>query len=810
MRILTLFLVIFMGMRFVQAQVPSMACPIPLPGPTWINESASSLGSTGTFTFSTDVEIDGAFTVDVGTFTFNGAEVTVVSGGDIFVNPGCTLRVINGTVITNVQNLWNGITVSPGGYLDIIDSDVCGSINAVYASNGYSSTPAEFNIENSGLRKNVTGVRVLNYNGGSYPGYIVGTHFEGGTLPAGSTFTHSYDGVVTTNVGSGSAFVGNTMKDCLHGVYVTGYETAVINNNTMTAPSDSFRTGIIVERTRLEISVVNNEIRQFGKLGILLDDNPGLGGGPGVDAAVSDNVIRGENLKTKAIFVDELVGSITGGITMKGNVIDRVWRGIGVQSSAGTINIRDNQVDFRYPGTSITPEPAAGIYILSSEEALLLRNTISGNCPVPAGGGPCNAYSVANSRVRGIQLNQTLNTEIYNNNIQYSGAGVYVQGSNFEGNMVCNDFYDNFTAVLWDNLPTDGFGVTGGGTYSNRVQGLGTVAPYEDWSENTFTSSVPLPLPNRSISINSADAASVDWFYQGAPTYDFPGGTILNFGGTSLMPTVGDPTTVCSTLLLADSSGGSETIGYTELTVSEEELNQMVRARTSAGDLENIYAQLSAWHQIGLSSAVLDSLLNLTSIREFEQVQSFWLEGDLVSIEAKLATINPAVPLETFLKQVWQIQLAAVQTGSSSSGTSAFPTNSLFSPIDREVLQAIALDTVSSHAQAMYKAQSLLEWSLLGDRWLLNEEVSRIAYLTGKSSPVKLYPNPAQYSATIESGQPIATIKLYDLKGLLVRETDAGGVMAFVLDLKTIAIGEYLVAVVQEDGGIATTKLVVQ
>jgi len=133
-----------MGMRFVQAQVPSMACPIPLPGPTWINESASSLGSTGTFTFSTDVEIDGAFTVDVGTFTFNGAEVTVVSGGDIFVNPGCTLRVINGTVITNVQNLWNGITVSPGGYLDIIDSDVCGSINAVYASNGYSSTPAEF------------------------------------------------------------------------------------------------------------------------------------------------------------------------------------------------------------------------------------------------------------------------------------------------------------------------------------------------------------------------------------------------------------------------------------------------------------------------------------------------------------------------------------------------------------------------------------------------------------------------------------------------------------------------------------------
>ena|GEM_PF-1969089 len=44
MRTLTLFLAIFLGMRFSHAQVPSMACPIPLPGPNRINESASSLG----------------------------------------------------------------------------------------------------------------------------------------------------------------------------------------------------------------------------------------------------------------------------------------------------------------------------------------------------------------------------------------------------------------------------------------------------------------------------------------------------------------------------------------------------------------------------------------------------------------------------------------------------------------------------------------------------------------------------------------------------------------------------------------------
>ena len=863
MRTISLVLVILMSMRMdVQAQV---ACPVSSAVDFW---TGTTLTSSFLFTTYTDeVEINGTLEVNTSLFTFDGAEVGFKAfNSKIVVNPSCTLRIINGSILTNLDpfNRWQGIEVLPGGRLEVDGSEICGSQDAIQCNNSFSTGAAEFDVRNSFLRFNETGISLTNFTGGPYPGIVYNTHFQGGSMPSMSPpysingvkagdidpvtgpglqigeltstttpnlFTDLEYGIQVFNttlevfnsefesiqdlsglgtgyavfaadrtpgsyylgvgfyVGSGSAFVGNTMKDCLHGVYVTGYETVVINNNTMTAPTDSFRTGITVERTRLEISVLNNEIRQFGKLGILLDDNPGLGGGTGVDAAVSNNVIRGENRKTKAIFVDELVGSIMGGITMKGNVIDRVWRGIGVQSSAGTINSRDNVVDFRYPGTGVTSEPAAGIYVLSSAEALLLRNTISGNCPVPSGGGPCNSYTVANAKVRGIQLNQTFKTAIYNNDIQYSGAGVYVQGPNFEGNMVCNDFFDNYTAVLWDNLPTDGFGVTtdGSAIFTNRVQGLGTLAPHEDWSENTFTSSVPTPPPFRSWSINGADAGSVDWFYQSAPTFDFPGGTIGLVSLTALAPTVGDPTIVCSTLLLADTSEGSETIGYTELTVSEEELNNMIRARTSTGDLEDIYAQLSAWHQIGLSSAVLDSLLNLTSIREFEQVQSFWLEGDLVAIEAKLATINPAVPLETLLKKVWEIQLAATQTGSSSSGTYAFSTDLLFSPIDREVLQAIALDTVSSHTQAMYKAQSLLEWSILGDRWLPIEEESRIASLTGKSSPVKLYPNPAQHSATIESGQPIATIKLYDLKGLLVKEADAGGVLTFVLDLKTIA-----------------------
>jgi len=613
----------------------------------------------------------------------------------------------------------------------------------------------------------------------------------------------------------GGSLVGNTMTDCLHGVYVSGYDSVVINNNTMTAPTDSFRMGITVERVSFSISVLQNEIREFGKLGILLNGNPGLGGGLGIDAAaVSDNRIRGENLKTKGIFVDELVGGliggITGGITMKGNVIDRVWRGIGVQSSDATINIRDNQVDFRYPGTSITPEPAAGIYILSSEEALLLRNTISGNCPVPAGGGPCNAYSVANSRVRGIQLNQTINTQVFNNDIEYSGAGAYVQGPNFEGNMVCNNFFDNYTAVLWDNLPTDGFGATDGGTYSNRVHGLSMFSPYEDWSENTFTSSVPSPPPFRSWSINSADAGSVDWFYQSAPTYDFPGGTIGLVSLTALAPTVGDPTLVCSALLFAETIEDIEALGYSEQSGYEQGLNSMIRFRASTESLEDYYSQVSAWHSMGFTSSVLDSVLDLVAIRELEHVQALWLDGDLAGLEAQLASINPAVPQETLLKEVWEIRLAAAKSGSSALGFNSFDTRPFLTSSEVEVLESIAMDTALEHTQAAYAAQSLLGWSVLGDRWLLEHEEQKIASTIASANTVRVYPNPAQNTVTIESEQPIADIQLYNVRGELVLNETGSGMFRILIDVRQLASGEYLLKAFHEDGNRYITKLIIQ
>ena len=113
----------------LNAQVGS--CPIPTPSGFWINETSLSIGGSS---FGGSINIQGSFTVNLGTFTFSGAQIAVVSASDIFVNPGCTLRIVGGTIITNAQNLWNGITVLPGGHLVIEDSEVCGAINAVYMS----------------------------------------------------------------------------------------------------------------------------------------------------------------------------------------------------------------------------------------------------------------------------------------------------------------------------------------------------------------------------------------------------------------------------------------------------------------------------------------------------------------------------------------------------------------------------------------------------------------------------------------------------------------------------------------------------
>ena len=858
MRILTLFLVIFMGMRFVQAQVPSMACPIPLPGPTWINESASSLGSTGTFTFSTDVEIDGAFTVDVGTFTFNGAEVTVVSGGDIFVNPGCTLRVINGTVITNVQNLWNGITVSPGGYLDIIDSDVCGSINAVYASNGYSSTPAEFNIENSGLRKNVTGVRVLNYNGGSYPGYIVRTHFEGGTLPAGSTFTHSYDGVVTTNVSGGTGLtigdqstvasanlftrldfgvyginsdlevfnndfedmqdisglgggyavfvntnpvpgpyalsVGtsstrtNTMLDCRYGVYSRGMEDVNVSDNIMNRTTEPFEIGVWITRTDETIVVGENTILNYDDVGVLLDENPGSSGGP-VSASVNDNIIEGTFDETRGILVDDLVG----GIAIRLNQIDKVHRGIIAQSllSASLVRIDSNRVLFGYPGSPVT-QPAVGILAIQAEEPLIYQNEIEGNCPFSSGGGPCTTATSSNQLIRGIQLVRTHKALVFTNKVSYCGAGLFVLQDNLEGNAVCNEFFDTYSGVVWSSLGTGEFGETVGG--AERVYGLfGSTAS----SDNRWTTSVPPYEPFRSISINTSDAVSVDWYYRSAATYDFPTGTILAPSGTPLTVVAGTTTAICDTLALFREGEipGSEqdSTGFSQF--REAEMDSHIAAPNPATVSNGLYTFLAAAHRSGLVHDKVQVLLGQTNIAAFAQVQDSWNQGNVDSAIALLNSLAPINTSETLLQEVWGIRL---EHANSSPGAA-------WSEEQAQALSEIAYQDLGEAGSAAILAQSLLGLTLLPNDWYPADPEERMASeLPAKTS---IYPNPAQTVVYLEAGTEAANATIADLQGQVKLMIRLESETTTTLDISNLAQGIYIVQIRKDSGSSESYKL---
>jgi len=94
MRQCWLFVIILMSMVGSNAQTFVGTCPIPEPALQWTNESASSLGLTS---FGGRIDIFGSFTVNVSTFNFFGAEVGVLSDGDIYT---VTILSENGPLLT--------------------------------------------------------------------------------------------------------------------------------------------------------------------------------------------------------------------------------------------------------------------------------------------------------------------------------------------------------------------------------------------------------------------------------------------------------------------------------------------------------------------------------------------------------------------------------------------------------------------------------------------------------------------------------------------------------------------------------------
>ncbi|MBI1192770.1 MAG: T9SS type A sorting domain-containing protein [Bacteroidetes bacterium] len=860
MRQCCLFVIILTTMVGSNAQISVGTCPIPDSALQWTNESATSLGLTS---FGGRIDIFGSFTVNVGTFTFFGAEVGVLSDGDIIVNPGCTLRVFGGSIITNVQELWNGITVLPGGRLEVDESDICGAVNAVYINNTSSTTPGQFDIRDSGLHRNVTGIWVSDYALGTYPGYVVGTHFEGGTLPVGSSYTNSVWGVNTLNISGGTGltigvdntlaaanrftrmdygvyglnsslqvfnnefediqdFVGssgyavystvnsssgpyslavgtsitkaNTMLDCRYGIYSRGMKGVVASDNTMNRTTEPFVIGVWITRTADTIVVRDNTIRNFSDAGIILDENPGPSGGP-VDANVFNNTLDGSFAETRGILVDDLVGEISVWL----NDIDEVHRGIIAQSLLGATKVRidSNTIQFGYAGISM--EPAVGILAVQAEKPLIFQNTITGNCPYSGGGGPCTTITSNNARIRGIQLIKTHDAVVFTNYVEYCGAGLYIFKDNFGGNAVCNEFHDCFSGVVWDDLGTGEFGVTVGGT--ERVYGyLDTAAS----SDNRWTTSLLGGFePDRSWSILSSDAGSVDWYYRNAATYDFPTGTNILFGGLTLLNSVsGSTTAICDSLAIFREGElpGGEGEGRAMPGMSfyqEAQLDAQISAPNSSEISPSLYAFLAGEHRAGNRDPKVKSVLSTTNIAAFSDVSSLWAKGLVDSALALVQSLSPINTEEELLQKVWELRL----------NTESNPSGPIWSDADRSTLLNISYRELRGAGTAAVLAQSMLGITHVPDEWLIDATEERLAIPIVQHG--LLYPNPAQTVVYFPSSDVDFSVEFSDLQGRVHLVTRLGAGEIPSMNINSLPDGNYTVRTISASGVVATHKLLI-
>jgi hypothetical protein len=233
----------------------------------------------------------------------------------------------------------------------------------------------------------------------------------------------------------------------------------------------------------------------------------------------------------------------------------------------------------------------------------------------------------------------------------------------------------------------------------------------------------------------------------------------------------------------------------------------MIRSQLLALNEEDFYHQLVAWHHMELSSPVLDSLLYMTSIRELDQAQSMWLTGDLDALDGLMAGVNPINSLESLMKQVWEIKVGTARAALSSSISLSAPPQILFSIENLEQLSAIALDTLSGHTQARYMAQSILNWSILDDRWVLAEAQEKITSLSSIEQRVKVYPNPTQGFLTIQSEDGIIAIKVYSMVGDLVHQVNGIANLSMTFDLGHLPKGGYTLQILHPDSKSSTVKV---
>ena len=837
----------------LNAQVGS--CPIPTPSGFWINETSLSIGGSS---FGGSINIQGSFTVNLGTFTFSGAQIAVVSASDIFVNPGCTLRIVGGTIITNAQNLWNGITVLPGGHLVIEDSEVCGAINAVYMSYSGSGSPASFDIQDSGLRFNETGILVANYSGGTYPGYVVGTHFEGGTLAAGGTYSNSFRGVYAHNVNGGTGLtvgdestsaasnyftrmdlginsvnsdlnVWNNSFEDIQDYASIGYGCAVYANvnpapspYTLTVGTSSTRTNYMLDcrvgvfsRGMLEVNVSDNEMNRTSEpfdIGVWItrtDETIVVGG----------NTIR--NIDDAAILLDENPGASGGPVdasvnnnTIEGNLAET--RGIVVDDLVGGVTIRANSIEDVHRGIIAQS-------MLSASQVRIDENEVS-----------FSFSGTSSEPAVGILAIQAATPDIYQNtitgNCPYASGGGPCTGYSVDNSRIrgiqliktedarvftnyieyCGAglfvYQDNFGGNAVCNEFHDCYsGVVwddlGTGEFGRTVSGTERVYGYLSdtaSSDNRWTSSVGSGFePIRSFSINSSDANSVDWYYRNAATYDFPSLTNRKDIGPSTLLNIliGVNTDICDTLALLRESGYFDQEEESEMgSYMEYLLDDHLADEENATISSTLYAFLTKVNRVGNLIDKAVAAIAQTNIASFSTIESLWLTGNSDSALSLVQSLTPINQIESYLQDVWKMRLENVQ---SEIGY-------VWSLTEETTLLDIAYSDLEETGPAAILAQSLLGITHVPDNWIVEDIEERIAF-PDLDLP-KIFPNPAQSIMYVSTSLDNNLIIIHDLQGKLWKSVSLIDNNA-AIKVEDLPNGLYIVRIYSSMGEVSSHKL---
>ena len=79
-----------------------------------------------------------------------------------------------------------------------------------------------------------------------------------------------------------------------------------------------------------------------------------------------------------------------------------------------------------------------------------------------------------------------------------------------------------------------------------------------------------------------------------------------------------------------------------------------------------------------------------------------------------------------------------------------------------------------------------------------------------KTNPLRVFPNPMKSTATIQSNQPLQSIQIYDISGILLHKQACNGKLQTTINRQSLSQGSYFIKIALQTGETLIEKLIVQ